>query len=82
MEIDLSSVSQARQQVSSSVGEVKRSYDCNWNDSVHDSFMAFVEAFEAQVKKMEGVMNGLDKVKESLKSVCIDKLSKQISGGK
>ena len=75
MEINLEGISQARQQIGMATSEIKRGYDGAWDDAVHDSFAAFVDAFETQTKKVEGIVENLEKIKETLKQVDIDKLS-------
>ncbi len=75
MEINLEGISQARQQIGMATSEIKRGYDGAWDDAVHDSFMAFIDAFEAQAKKVEEITENLGKIQENLKQVDIDKLT-------
>ena len=77
MDINMEGASQVRQQIGEATSEIKRGYDGDWDDPVHDSFIAFVDAFEKQMKKIEGTVDGLEKIKSNLERVDIGGLMKK-----
>lgn len=75
MDFNLEKLKDHQDGIGSISSSLKSSYDSEWDDSVHDSFGAFIEAYDEQIKNMESLMAQLQGVCDSLKSVNIDELS-------
>ena len=69
---------QSEQRLSNAESEIERSYDCDWEDPVHDSFMTFVEEFSREVDRSKNIVQRMKRVQSNLKQIDIDGLSKKV----
>ncbi len=75
MDFNLGKLKVHQDSIGSISGSLKSSYDSDWADPVHDSFGVFIEAYDAQINKLESLMVQLKDVCDSLESTNIDELS-------
>lgn len=77
MEINLSACDSIFSQIDECVSTVNQDYECEWDDSVHDSFQNYITEAEGYFREIREATVMLKESGEVLESVDIDTLSEE-----
>ena len=74
MELDIKAAERAVPTVEDAANKVERSLNCEWEDSVHESFYGFVDVFFSINKKVQEICDNTKSVAKSVECVDVKKL--------
>ena len=78
MEISVSKCASIREQLAQSVQDVKKAYDSEWNDSVHESFYGYIEELSREVQNIEDMLRDFEILAERVRDIDMEKLSGEL----
>ena len=72
--LDISSFEKLEREYKNTVEELKKKYNCEWEDSVHDSFGLFVKEIEINDEEISGIGKRIYNIKSEVEMIDIDNI--------
>ncbi len=77
MDFNFDIFSQLYNEMDSASKDINSSFNCQWNDDVHESFYEFTKAFDNFVKNLQDVSSNISESLSSLSKVNYDDLKNE-----